>query len=174
MTIEFGVAQAIDAQAFGEPGHRTFRLRVVGANEQLACLWVEKQQLQAFDLALMQVLAQLGYEGEPPPRSSGFPEESQHEFRVGRMAIGFDPADGTVVLHTFELGEDDDEEPSLRVRLAGDQCAALDIQLKEIIAAGRPVCRLCGASIDPGGHACIRSNGHSRLPIPEEGAEDES
>ncbi len=173
MTIEFGVAQAIDAQAFGEPGNRTFRLRVIGSSDQLACLWVEKQQLQALDLALMQVLAQLNYEGEPPGRGVDFPEESQHEFRVGRMAIGFDPADGTVILHTFELGDDDDEEPSLRVRLVKDQCAALDVRLKEIIAAGRPVCRLCGASIDPGGHACVRSNGHSRLPIPEEDAEEE-
>lgn len=172
MTIDFGVARGVMAEAFGEPGNRTFRLRIAGANEEIASLWVEKQQVQALDLALMQVLAQVDYEGPPQTMDFVFPEESQHEFRVGRMAIGYDPSDGMIVLHAFELGDDDDEEPSLRLRLEKDQCAALDGELKQIIAAGRPICRLCGASIDPGGHACVRSNGHSTLPIPEGDAEE--
>jgi hypothetical protein len=67
------------------------------------------------------------------------------------------------------MGVDDEASPTLSVRLTPEHCAALGEQLKEVIAGGRPICPLCGASIDAGGHACIRSNGHSRQPIPEEG-----
>lgn len=168
MTIDFGTAVAIDAQAFGRPGQRTFRLRVMGSGDQTAYLWVEKQHLVALDLAFMQILSQLGYQGDVAPAAVEFPPYAGHEVHVGRMAIGLDQADGTVLLHAFELGEDEGEEPAISVRLRAPQCAALDVQLKEIIAAGRPVCRLCGASIDAGGHTCVRSNGHSRQPIPEE------
>jgi hypothetical protein len=47
-----------------------------------------------------------------------------------------------------------------------DQGASLTHRLDDIIAAGRPVCFLCGASIDPGGHVCVRANGHRRQEIP--------
>ncbi len=174
MTVDFGNALAIDAQAFGRPGQRTFRLRVMGAHEEMAYLWLEKQHLQALDLAIMQILAQLDYGGDVPAPPTEFPPYAGHEFRVGRMAIGVDQADGTIVLHAFELGEEEDDQPALKVRLRAPQCAALDIQLKEIIAAGRPICRLCGASIDATGHTCVRANGHSRQPIPEEPPEEQS
>lgn len=168
MTIEFGIATGVDAQAFGEPGQRKFRLRLMGADDQSASLWVEKEQLQALDLALTQMLAQVGYQERASSAPiAEFPEEAEHDFRVGRMAIGFDPGDGTVVLHTFEIDDREDDRPALRVRLLKEQCAALDIQLKEIIAAGRPVCPLCGASVDKSGHVCVRANGHSKQPIPE-------
>ena len=43
------------------------------------------------------------------------------------------------------------------------------------LAGGRPVCPLCGLAMDPAGHACVRSNGHSSLPIPEpDSGDDES
>lgn len=174
MTVDFGNALAIDAQAFGRPGQRTFRLRVIGAHEEMAYLWLEKQHLQALDLAIMQILAQLGYGGDVPAPPTEFPAYAGHEFRVGRMALGLDQAEGTVLLHAFELGEEEGDEPALTVRLRAPQCAALDIQLKEIIAAGRPVCRLCGASIDTTGHTCVRANGHSRQPIPEEPPEEQA
>jgi uncharacterized repeat protein (TIGR03847 family) len=169
---DFGEVRAVDAQAFGEPGQRTFRLRILGPDGRLAHLWMEKQQLQALDLALMQVLAQIEYEGGPAEPPEGFPEGAGDEFKVGRMAIGIDQGGGHVVLLAFEAGEEGDE-PTLRAHLSPARCLALDLQLKEIIAAGRPICRLCGASIDPGGHACVRANGHSRQPIPREDAPGE-
>ncbi len=174
MTIDLGLARAIDAQTFGEPGQRTFRLRIIGSNEQSASLWMEKQHLQALDLAFTQMLAQLNYSGEPVALDLvKFPDAAEHDFHIGRLAMGFDPSDRTVVLYTFEMGVEDEASPTLSVRLTQAHCAALEAQLKEIIAGGRPICPLCGASIDAAGHTCIRSNGHSRQPIPEEGGEPE-
>ena len=102
MTIEFGVARGIDAQAFGQPGQRTFRLRIVGADGQSASLWMEKEQMQALSLAIKQMLGQLEYNQEPPPPDVGeFPNVAEHDFRVGRMGMGFNPSDRTVVLSGY-------------------------------------------------------------------------
>ncbi|HZP57150.1 MAG TPA: DUF3090 family protein [Dehalococcoidia bacterium] len=169
MSAEFGVARSVDAQSFGQPGQRTFRLRIIGEAQQSASLWMEKEQLQALSLALKQALGQLEYDREMPPRTiDDFPVVADHDFRIGRMGMGVNPGDTTVVLYLYELGTEDEDEPTLRVRFTPDDSAALAARLDEIIAGGRPVCPLCGLAIDPGGHACVRSNGHSKQPIPEE------
>ncbi len=175
MTIDLGQARAIDFQTFGEPGQRTFRLRAVGAAGQTASLWLEKQQLQAFDMAFSQVLAQLNYTEELAPADlSAFPEKPEHDFRVGRIGLGFDPSDRGIVVHAFEMAVEDEQNPTLSVRLTAEQCAGLVPQIRAIVEAGRPTCPLCGAGIDPTGHTCIRSNGHSRQAIPDPGQPDES
>ncbi len=68
MTVEFEIARGIDAQTFGQPGQRTFRLRIVGSAGQSASLWMEKEQMQALSLALKQMMAQLEYDQDPPTR----------------------------------------------------------------------------------------------------------
>jgi uncharacterized repeat protein (TIGR03847 family) len=174
MTADFGTARAIDARAYGEPGQRTFQLRILGANLESASLWLEKQQMQALNLALTQVLNQLGGLARGAGDIASFPEGADHDFRVGRMAIGFDSVIGAVVLQVFEISrEEEEEEPDVQVRITQDACASLNARLQEIIEAGRPICALCGQPIDPEGHACIRSNGHSKQPIPEERFDDE-
>jgi len=175
MTADFGVARGIDAQAFGQPGQRTFRLRVVGEGGETASLWLEKEQMQALSLALKQMLSQLEYDQEPPAADvGGFPTVADNDFRVGRMGMGFNAADRTVILFTYEIGVEDDETPSLRVRLTQEQCASLGVQLDEIISSGRPICPLCGMPVDPEGHICVRSNGHSKQPIPEEDTDEDT
>jgi uncharacterized repeat protein (TIGR03847 family) len=177
MTYELGIARGIDAQSFGQPGERTFRLRITGDAAQTASVWLEKEQMQALSLALKQMLAQLEYEQEPPAADAGgFPGSADHDFRAGRLGMGFHPPDRTVVLYTYELGmAEDEEQPTLRVRLTQEQCASLAANLDDIIAGGRPICPLCGAPVDAAGHACIRSNGHSKQPIPDQDAtNDES
>jgi uncharacterized repeat protein (TIGR03847 family) len=173
MTADLGTARAVDAQTFGEPGQRTFQLRVIGGGAS-ASLWLEKQHLQALNLAFAQVLAQLDYREQPSrPDLSAFPVTAEHDFRVGRLGIGLDQSDRTVVLEAYELtAEEEEAEAKLRVRLTPDQCAWLVGQLGEIIAGGRPLCPLCGVSMDDGGHACIRSNGHIQQPIPDGQADE--
>jgi len=170
MTVDLGIARAVDAQTFGEPGQRTFRLRVLSGRTQAASLWMEKQQFQALNLAFAQVLAQIDFTEKPGAADlSEFPVTAEHDFRVGRMGLGFDASDRTVVLDTYEIGiEDEEAEVTLRVRLTPSQCASLVEQLSDIIGKGRPLCPLCGASIDADQHVCIRANGHMRVPIPDE------
>jgi uncharacterized repeat protein (TIGR03847 family) len=175
MTTEFEQGRAIDVQAFGQPGQRTFRLRIVGQASETASIWLEKEQLQALSLALKQMLAQLDYEEDPPNADVGdFPASADHDFRAGRLGMGFQPSDRTVVLFVYEIGAPEDEEaPTLRVRLDQEKCASLTVNLDDIIAGGRPQCPLCGMPMEAVGHACIRSNGHSKQPIPDQDTGEE-
>lgn len=173
LTTEFGLARGIDAQSFGQPGQRTFRLRLVGAAGETASLWVEKEQFQALSLALKQMLGQLEYDQDPPPTDVGdFPAAAEHDFRVGRMGMGFSASDRTVIIYMYEIGVEDDAEPTLRARITQEHCASLNTQLDDVIAGGRPICPLCGLAMESDGHACVRSNGHSKQPIPEEDSDE--
>ncbi|MEX0801242.1 MAG: DUF3090 family protein [Dehalococcoidia bacterium] len=173
MTDDLGVARGADLQAFGEPGQRTFQLRVSGANDQSASLWLEKEHLQALALAFQQLLAEIKYKDEPRAiRLSDFPDAAQHDFKVGRIGMGFRQPDQTVVLQVDETAEEGDDF-RLRFQLTLEHCASLSVQLGEIIAGGRPICPLCALPIEAEGHACVRANGHLKLPIPEEDSGDE-
>ena len=175
MTANLGTARAIDAHAHGDPGQRTFQLRIIGSNDESASLWLEKQQLQALNLAFNQLLNQLGQQPEVATDIPSFPDGPDHEFRVGRMSIGFDTSNNTVVLHIYREERDEDEdEPDVLVRISEGDCSSLNTRILEIVAAGRPQCPLCGVPMGDGGeHMCIRTNGHSRQSIPEDRAEDE-
>ena len=174
MTADFGLLRAIDAQSFGQPGQRTFRVRMVSADGDTASTWLEKEQMQALSLAFKQMLSQLEYNQEPPvPDVGEFPTVAGHDFRVGRMGMGFDSSDRTVILYLYEVGLDDEEEATLRARLTQEQCAGMSASLDDIVAGGRPLCALCGVPMDASGHMCVRTNGHSNQPIPQETDEDE-
>lgn len=174
MTVDLGVARGVDAQTFGEPGQRTFRLRVIGAQGESASLWLEKEHLQALVIALRQLLAELKHDSAAPvvPLDE-FPEPADHDFRAGRVGLGYHEADRTVIIQLDEAGNESDDF-RLRVRLTLDQCAAVSDGLAEIIAAGRPACPLCGGPMDADGHVCVRANGHLQQPIPDEDADGES
>ena len=167
--IDLGYARAIDGESFGEPGQRTFRLRIEGAEGDCASLWLEKEQVQALQIALKQMLAQLDYETGSAPDMEGFPVSPNHEFKVGRMSMGFDHRDQKVILQAYDIESPEEADPDLSAKVSADQCAVLREQLLEMISGGRPICPLCEAAIDKSGHTCIRSNGHSKQAIPGPG-----
>ena len=172
---DFGRVSSLEAEAIGVPGQRTFRLRI-RSGQRTASLWVEKEQLQALALALMRLLVQMGRPEDVPAAGaaanplSPFPDEPSLEFKVGRLGLGFDQADGSIVFFAYDVETEEESEQAeavLACRAAPDQCRDLLAMIEDIIAAGRPICRLCLAPIDPGGHVCARSNGHQ----PEAGLE---
>lgn len=164
-----GRVRAVDAESFGEPGSRTFRLVVLGEDGAPAATWMEKEQLQALSLALKQMLEQLhrpDTESAPLPETPPVGEHPEIEFKAGRLGMGYAEEDGTIVLFVYDIEEPDEEEAALIFHMTADQGASLTHRLDDIIAAGRPICFLCGASIDPGGHVCVRSNGHRAQEVP--------
>ena len=54
--IDFGLVDALDAEAVGVPGQRTFRMRA-NKGESYAALWLEKEQLSRLGQSFSQLLA---------------------------------------------------------------------------------------------------------------------
>lgn len=158
--------QRLRVEALGEPGQRRFRLMAV-INGETHIIWMEKQQLQALGLAIEQLLEQVP-DIEAPISSADaaleFDQDTHNQFRVGRIELGYDVSSNMVVISTFDLQQaDDDESAALVLRLDLRQSAELSTDAAVIVAAGRPLCPMCGQPMDPGGHVCPQQNGH--LPI---------
>ena len=175
--LDLGRVTSLEAEAIGEPGQRTFRLRV-SSGQRTASLWLEKEQLQALALALMRLLVQMGQPEYIPAAGavanplSTFPDQPSLDLKVGRLGLGLDQTEGNIVLFAYEAEEAEEEseqadteeaeqaEAVLACRAAPAQCRDLVAMIEGIVAAGRPICRLCLGPIDPEGHVCARSNGH--------------
>lgn len=172
----FGPATRLQAQALGEPGHRTFRLLIESDDGRAAALWVEKEQLQALGLAVEQLLAEFqGKPGGRPPRQPApdtFPPNPTVDFKVGRLALGQDESElesgprYVLLAYDLEGSGSDEEEPTtpatLAARATREQLRALSQNIAEVVAAGRPRCPLCGEPMDSADkpHGCVRTNGH--------------
>lgn len=162
---DFGAVTAITAEAIGQPGNRTFRLllRNEGAS---ACLWLEKEQLQALALAGHELLAQVGGESEAAEQvaiTGSKPGRADIEFKVSQLGLGYDPAGTVFMLIAHEADADPEGPPMLRCLLTRSQLGALAQQAQEVCASGRPRCVLCGQPLEPAPHLCPPSNGHGVL-----------
>jgi uncharacterized repeat protein (TIGR03847 family) len=171
---DFGRAELLEPEAIGEPGKRTFRVRV-RSGADTASLWLEKEQLAALTLAIRQLLEQTddtdtSERGDSAPAGS-FPDPAQVEFKIGRLGIGYDESDRMVSIFAYTIedaGVDEDDDsatPSFSCNASRTQCRAFAERAEEVISGGRPVCVLCGGPIEDGEHRCGRRNGHSKVRI---------
>ncbi len=163
---DFGPVLRLDADAEGPPGKRTFRL-LVASREGTASLWLEKEELRALGVAIDQLLARIsgrpewklyGRAPEPYEPTLEFPAPAQVDFKVGQLSLGYETDSDMFVLLIHD-SEDDPEGPASFTCLAtAAQVRALSNRIESVISAGRPTCPLCGDSMDPDGHSCIRDN----------------
>ena len=184
--FDFAAIDAIDAESIGEPGKRTFRIRILRDGES-ASLWVEKQQLAALGEAIPRLIEQLDAPDQHPSDDSSpinyFPDEPTVEFKVGRLALGYAAQEDRLVLVAHDLAaeveeEDEDDDmgatgdpdlPTFSCRFTREQARFLSNSCADAVAGGRANCVLCHRPIDPEGHMCPRANGHQKLPQREEG-----
>jgi uncharacterized repeat protein (TIGR03847 family) len=164
---DFGPVSRIQPDAVGVPGSRRFRLLVEGS-PGAACLWLEKEQLQALGLAIEQLLAPLATiwtsnPPEPPPQgsSAGFPAQPRIEFQVSRLALGFDEGNQQFLLLVHDADADQEGPATLTCRATRPQLKALGQAISGLVSAGRPRCPLCGQPIEGPQHVCAGSNGHT-------------
>lgn len=172
---DFGPVNRIRAEAFGEPGQRTFRVHV--ANERMAAsLWMEKVQLNDLGQAIETWLNRLrsGHtlsEREAPAEPLAFTGDDVASFRVGQLALGFDEREGSFLLLAYSVEDvteevTEDTPPTVSCQATAGQFRQLAQEIGKVVNAGRPPCPLCGQPMDRSGHACIRTNGHLKQPIP--------
>lgn len=176
---DFGVVERLQASAVGLPGQRRFRLQFMNERGETANLWIEKEQLHELGHAVDQLLAQLSGDpfidlvrvGEEEPEQSGpeleFPEPAAFEFRIGRLALGYDEGRARFMLLIRDV--EDQGEPAnigFRCLVTKEQLQALSTQVEQLMASGRPLCPLCSAPLTEGmAHFCPPTNGHAEVDL---------
>jgi uncharacterized repeat protein (TIGR03847 family) len=165
---DFGRVDVLEPEAIGEPGNRTFRLKVLRGADS-ASLWMEKEHLIALAMAVRQVLEQLEddqfADTEPGPLAITFPQKPTVEFKIARLGIGFDEEQDILTIYAYSLEAEEDSPPTFSCQISRDQSRDFAERAENVISAGRPICLVCGGPINPEGHQCQRRNGHSEHPI---------
>ena len=167
--FDLNPVERITVDAIGAPGERVFYLQA-RKGSQLVTVVCEKEHVAALALAVDQILLSLA-EGdedavvEPDPvleAGMGLEYPVEPVFRAGQVNLGYDQVSQRLIVIAYELlPEEDDREPSVaRFWATPEQMRAFSIHGQEVVAAGRPVCAMCGEPMDPEGHFCPRRNGH--------------
>lgn len=159
------------AGTVGDPGDRAFYLQARKGGA-LVSVGIEKVQVAALAARLDDLLDAVEAAPAVPAATDEHPlEEPVVElFRVGAMALAWDPEAEAVVIEAqtptedgdyVELPDDADDGPDLlRVRLGPTDARGFVRRAEALVAAGRPSCPFCGQPLDPAGHFCPRNNGH--------------
>ncbi|MEU6036663.1 DUF3090 domain-containing protein [Actinomadura sp. NPDC047616] len=178
--ISYELPDRFVAGTVGRPGERSFYLQA-REGRRVTSVGLEKFQVTLLAERLEELLDEiLRRSGGAAPVPAVTPAELQddgpldqpveEEFRVGTMALAWDPEDERVIIEAQEVTEADDQEAEvgeddpaiavLRVRITAAQARAFAERALKVVAAGRPPCPLCGLPLDAGGHICPRQNGH--------------
>lgn len=165
-SYEFGPVSRLDAEAIGEPGKRTFRL-VIDSPGGSAILWMEKEQLLELSLSIKRALGMLEEERDAelqpimtPVRSEDSLGGEPVEFKIGKQILEYDKEERLFRFWNHDVEDETNETAKLVFEATSEQVTRLSDDALSVCAAGRPICPLCHAPIDPDGHFCSRSNGH--------------
>lgn len=162
---EFDEVELLSAFAVGVPGKRTFFLAAGEKNNWLR-VWVEKEHLEALTLGIERLLFALSQEnisypqeaeGQPLPDDTPSQLPSA-ELELIQMTLGYDQDRATIEILAQPLGSQEEDASEAFCRTTIAQLKKLRRQVKDLIAAGRPLCPLCSGPIDPEGHVCPRLN----------------
>jgi uncharacterized repeat protein (TIGR03847 family) len=161
-----GSLSHIEAKTFGEPGRRTFQLVIEGGSAY-GTVWLEKELLFQLGLRLQEATQNLGSEDRARPSK---PVDAEWrgdplslDFKAGQLSLVHDVDNNSFGLSAYEVEaeESTEEASSVSFWITTEQASTLAEEALRICAAGRPSCFLCGLPINPEGHVCPRSNGHT-------------
>ena len=163
-----GSLSHIEAKTFGEPGRRTFQLAIEAGGAH-GTVWLEKELLFQLGVRLQESTQNLPSEELARPSklvdSEWSGEQLSLDFKAGQLSLEHDVENNSFGLSAYENEDEESPSPegpsSVSFWITTEQAAALAEEALRICAAGRPRCFLCGLPIDPEGHVCPRSNGHT-------------
>ena len=146
----------------GEPGQRVFQIIAAGETGS-AVIWVEKEQLFQLSLAVQQLFATLtkpeadeaGGDSRPASTSPAL------DFKAVKIAVGHDDRNQMFLIDAHDVEGEDEEDPTVRLWATHTQISRFADEGLRVCAAGRPLCPLCAAPMDPEGHLCPKVNGHA-------------
>jgi len=179
-SFDFDLVDAFVPGTVGEPGSRTFYVQA-RLGSRVVTFRMEKEQVGMLGQYLGQLAAAMG-PVDPDRDVAGLIEPVEPEWIVGTLSVGVDEEAKVIVVtaeeliddeteiefgddfteddldELLEVDDDDSDAGEARFTLTLGQAAAFAETAEELIAAGRPPCRLCGRPIGPEGHACPRWN----------------
>jgi uncharacterized repeat protein (TIGR03847 family) len=164
MTDDLGTVVLVSG-AVGEPGQRTFYLQVHG-DGAVYTVKCEKGQVAALAEHIERLLADLPAVGATALVDMDLHPPLDPRFVLGTIGLAYDAVVDRVIVVLEELvatdedteAVDEPEHDGLRLELTREVAAIFCTRAKEIVAAGRPLCRWCGRPMDAEGHACPRMN----------------
>ena len=128
-------------------------------------------------VAVATVQEEIGYVAGGGARTGTFGLDPDVELRVVRLGLDYsEDEDGRVrILVDDQEALEQGNTPAFRMELGRTAARALVAQIGEVVAAGRPLCPLCGRALEGDGqHFCPGSNGHSGdEEIPAEGEDED-
>ncbi len=170
--IDFGPVDAVEAEAIGQPGQRTFRLCVRVGN-QYASLWMEKESVAALGRSFSALLAERSTQRGRPPGPveavGNFPQTAQVDLQVARLGLDWDPDPEHIIVIADDATAVEDDAPAFRMAVSRSLALRCVKQFQDVVTAGRPTCPLCHEALEYPGqpHFCPRSNGHNfEIPLP--------
>lgn len=171
--IDFGLVDAVDAEAIGQPGERTFRFRA-RSGDSYAALWLEKEQLAQLGRLFSQLIADRsrlrGQPAAPVEPVGNFPLTPEVDLHVARLGLDYDTDQEHIILladdqSALERGA----SPAFRMEISRDQALGAMTSIEDAVSGGRPLCPLCHQALEYEGqaHFCPGGNGHSKeLEVP--------
>jgi uncharacterized repeat protein (TIGR03847 family) len=166
ITYPLGALSRIEAETFGLPGRRTFRL-ALQSGRATTYVWLEKEQLSQLGAGLKEAVerqtASDRARASTPTAPSWPGGDTLIEFKARVLSGRHDQDTNSFYLqaHGDEDERSGEEAPSVSFWITVDQASELADESLRICASGRPICFLCGLPIDPSGHVCPRANGHA-------------
>jgi len=175
VSYDLGLVDSVIAESQGRPGQRTFRI-VARSRRGRATVWMEKEQLYQAGVSIKQFAAARPAVRNPAPfmTESAVGRPIDVDFKAGDMSLRHDAASDVFTLAASSVSDDDQaaaaqegqnrEEQAVEVLVSFSRAEAdkLADAVLEVVASGRKPCPLCGAPLDPGGHFCVRKNGHHK------------
>ncbi len=157
------------AGTVGDPGDRAFYLQARKGGA-LVSVGIEKIQVAALAARLEDLLDAVDAPAiDQAPDQHPLEEPVVELFRVGAMALAWDPDREAIVIEAqtptedgdyLELPDEAEEGPDLlRVRIPPGEARGFVRRAEALVSAGRPACPFCGQPLDPTGHFCPRNNG---------------
>ena len=156
------------AGTVGEPGDRAFFLQA-RKGSAVVSVALEKVQVAALASRLEDLLEAVDAPHHSDPDDRPLEQPVVEQFRVGAMALAWDPETDAVVIEAqmptedgeyVELPDDATDGPDvLRVRIDAARARGFVSRAEALMSAGRPACPFCGQPLDPQGHFCARTNG---------------
>lgn len=161
------------AGTIGAPGDRTFYLQA-RQGPAVVSVVVEKAQVAVLAARLSDLIAAVDEDDAPTSAvrdDAPLDEPLVEAFRVGVMALAWDPEEERVVLEAQPMADDDadyvevadeaaDGPDVLRVSLPLAPARDFVRRATDLVAAGRPTCPFCGQTIDERGHLCPQTKSH--------------